>query len=114
MNVCQVPGGTMTRINLRQLINEWENRIDADAQNVSLYVLAGRVMDQAGAYQAAYYFWSKAESMGASEAVLTEFRSRGYHHHHSDHECSVCDAFCGLCMLDTCCECMGGDLIECC
>lgn len=77
-------------------------------------MLAGEALDKAGFFQKAYTFLAKAEALDPSGVVIAEFRRRRYYHHHYDEGCSACDALCGLCVLDSCCECMGGDLIECC
>lgn len=96
------------------MVQELEARISKDPDNPRLFVQAAEVLDGAGFYQKAYTFLAKAQSLDPAGAFLTEFRRRRYNHHDHGGGCSACDALCGLCVLDTCCECMGGDIIECC
>ncbi|MCR5485204.1 MAG: DnaJ domain-containing protein [Clostridiales bacterium] len=57
-------------------------------------------------YQAAYNNMKSSSSGG----FRTERQSRTKR----GSDCSPCDICMGLCCADSCCECMGGDLISCC
>ncbi|HWJ03069.1 MAG TPA: hypothetical protein VNU93_05275 [Verrucomicrobiae bacterium] len=114
MSVYQNLGKPVLAGNLRMLVEEMESRIARDPKNAILYLQAGELLDRAGFFQKAHSYLAKAEELDPSGAVLVEFRRRRYHSHQHGSDCSACDALCGLCVLDSCCECMGGDIIECC
>ena len=113
MNACQCLGEPVF-VNLRLLVKELDLKISKDPANPLLYLQAGELLDSAGFFQKAHTYLAKAESLDPNGAVLAEFRRRRYYHHNHSDGCSACDALCGLCILDSCCECMGGDIIECC
>jgi molecular chaperone DnaJ len=114
MSVYQEVGVMKGASTLRNLVQELNKLIAAEPSNPQLYFRAGEVLDEAGFFQKAHQYITKAEALDPSGAFLAEFRSKRYHRHHDRDGCDICDAVCGLCVLDSCCECMGGDIIECC
>ena len=113
MSVYPCLGKPVLVSNLRSLVEELESRISRDPGNPVLYHTAGELLDKAGYFQKAYTYFAQAESLNPSGATLMHFSRRRYRQH-GDNDCSVCDAMCGMCVLDSCCECMGGDIIPCC
>ena len=95
-------------------MEELDSKISRNPSDPRLYLTAGEILDRAGFYQKAHHYLLHAQSLDPTGAVLAEFRRRRYDYYRHDDGCSACDALCGLCVLDTCCECMGGDLIGCC
>ena len=54
---------------------------------------------------------------GRGKRYSDDYNRSGYRHHNRGCSCCCCDdcnfSCCDLICLDTCCECMGGDLIDC-
>ncbi|HEX3014992.1 MAG TPA: hypothetical protein VHQ46_01185 [Desulfobacteria bacterium] len=91
-----------------------DSKIGENPLSAPLYLQAAEILDTLGFFQKAYTYLAKAEALDPNGAVLAEFSRRRYYHHEHEGGCSLCDFLCGMCVLDSCCECMGGDLIECC
>lgn len=98
------------------LLNQMHNR---DAEWNYLY---GLVLYQKGWYDSAINYISTACSMNPNNfeyrQTLNSIRGRNNSYERQYRQSSNSDDFCNLCMnlwcLDSCCECMGGDLIPCC
>jgi len=95
-------------------LTEQINKVKADLQNGlngELWYLLGILYDLAGEFSKAFRAFEKAEPF-LQDKVFTYYPNhpRGYR----KEGLSLCDVACGACLLDTCCECMGGDFISCC
>ncbi|GAV22505.1 tetratricopeptide repeat protein [Carboxydothermus pertinax] len=75
------------------------------------WYLLGILYDLAGEFSEAFRAFEKAEPH-LKEKVFTYYPN--YPRHYRREGFSLCDIACGACLLDTCCECMGGDFISCC
>ncbi|MCR5151105.1 MAG: molecular chaperone DnaJ [Clostridiales bacterium] len=102
--------------------------IPLSSRDAQWHYLKGTLLRQKGWLDDAAEHFSKAASMEPSNSAyraafdeINRQRSGGYNTSRAkrvrrtsmcDDDC--CDLCCGLMVLDSCCECMGGDLIECC
>lgn len=85
------------------------------------YFLKGKInynrgwIDQAKTYFATAYKMepTNAEYRNAYESISAQ-RNGAYRTSSRNSSVDCGDIFCGLCCADSCCECMGGDLISCC
>lgn len=111
-------------------LDEAQRMLDAveiSRRNAEWYFLNGSVQYKRGWFDNAYTNFSTACRMDPSNeeyrAALNQiqytrnggnpFNTRGYNTNTAG-GCSACDVCTGLICADTCCECMGGDLIGCC
>lgn len=119
---------------IRSLINmgrleEAQSRLDSvgiNERNAEWYFLSGSIQYKRGWFDNAYTNFSTACRMdptnGEYRAALNQLQRRrsGYNPYNQNvgcantGDCTGCDVCTGLCCADTCCECMGGDLIGCC
>lgn len=96
----------------------------AGSRDAQWYYLKGQVNYQRGWTDQAYTYFAAAYKMNPGNAEyrhayenLSQSRSGGYRTsgvHNTSRGSSGCDLCCGLLCADSCCECMGGDLIPCC
>lgn len=127
--------GTSKYHDVRQMI---KNGRIADAEQIldgvptpkreaEWYFLKGTVLLKKGWTQDAYNCFQTACSMDPTNQEYrnalnyAQNRRGGYYGGYNTNQpqtqaagCSSCDICAGLCCADTCCECMGGDLISCC
>lgn len=91
------------------------------SRNAQWYYLKGRInynrgwIDQARTYFTTAYNMepTNPEYRNVYENINAQ-RSGAYRTSKKSGGADCSDIFCGLCCADTCCECMGGDLIGCC
>ncbi len=103
-------------------INEAERLLKAMSERpAEWYFLMGMIYSRRGWHNEAVQHLAQACRMdpqnGEYAQAFREYSSRsGYYQRgaSSGRECNGCDLCTGLCVADTCCECMGGDLISCC
>lgn len=123
-------GGNDTYTRIRQLIStrrvaEAEVlllRIPENERNAEWHFLMGHVLYQKGWLQDARSEMEtacrldpyNAEYRAGLDSLNTGYTYSPYSGHQRMGGCSGCDICTGLCIADTCCECMGGDLISCC
>lgn len=100
--------------------------IPTSSRDAEWFFLKGTILYRKGWTEQAYNHFQQACNMdpGNSEyrAALNQMNARrsgqygGYNPtpQYSAGGCSGCDVCTALCCADTCCECMGGDLIRCC
>lgn len=122
-------GGAGNFAQIRNLINM--NRIDEadralDAmqnRTAEWFFLKGSVFMRRGWYSQGLNFIRQAVNMEPHNpeyrAALQQFMNRGQQYRHVGNQMgggsmSACDCCQGLICADCCCECMGGDLINCC
>ena len=122
---------------IRQLLNanrisdaeELLEGIPAQQRDADWYYLRGRVFYVRGWLDQAYSYYVRANQMNPSnpeyQAALNQLMwqrntGRPSGNYGGDYRnvqtggCSGCDMCMGLMCADSCCECMGGDLISCC
>lgn len=125
--------GSTNFADIRQYINigrldaaqELLDGVPIERRNAEWYFLNGVVLNKRGWFNDAYTSFATACRMDPNNPEYAQaFRSaqhgragfgggyRGANGPQSD--CSSCDICSALCCADTCCECMGGDLIRCC
>lgn len=96
------------------------------ARNAEWHYLYGVISFRMGDYSTAYAHLQQAVNMEPGNAeyrraydVLMNRGSRSYHNNYNNNGGSdSCSTACNVCStlwcMDSCCECMGGDLIRCC
>ncbi len=113
-----------TIINQNRL-DEAQRMLDAipiNERNAEWYFLNGSVQYRRGWFDNAYSNFSTAcrmdPSNGEYRAAMNQMqytrRGGNPYRQNSGGECSACDVCTTLWCADSCCECMGGDLIGCC
>ena len=123
-------GGNDTYSRIRQLISARRSaeaevmlqRIPESERNAEWHFLMGHVLYQKGWLQDARYEMEtacrldpyNAEYRAGLDSLNTGYSQSPYSRNVGMGGCSGCDICTGLCIADTCCECMGGDLIGCC
>ena len=75
------------------------------------WYLLGILYDLTGEFSKAFRAFEKAE-LYLKERIVNYYPNHPRHYRREGF--SLCDVLCGACLLDTCCECMGGDFITCC
>ena len=111
-------------------LDEAQSRLDMvpiNQRNAEWYFLSGTVQYKRGWFENAFSAFTTACNMEPSnreyrEALNRASRSRAggfyqnnpYTSSRNMGGCSACDMCTGLICADTCCECMGGDIIPCC
>lgn len=109
----------------RQALNEAASILDGiPLKNAEWYYLYALVYYRSGQYSAAYDYITRATNMDPNKVeyrqaynVMTARGSRSYHSYGSgsgDTANTACNVCTTLFCCDSCCECMGGDLIRCC
>lgn len=100
--------------------------VPTGSRDAEWFFLKGTILYRKGWTDQAYNHFQQACNMdpgnGEYRAALNQMNSRrggqygGYNPtpQYSTRGCSGCDVCTALCCADTCCECMGGDLIRCC
>lgn len=98
--------------------------IPLSGRDAEWYFLKGTILYRKGWTEEAFNHYSTACNMDPGNpeyrAALNQMNGRrtgaygGYNPAPAAGGCSGCDACTALCCADTCCECMGGDLISCC
>lgn len=129
--------GSTQFADIRQLLNanrisdaeELLEGIPAQQRDADWYYLRGRVFYVRGWLDQAYSYYVRANQMNPSnpeyQAALNQLMwqrntGRPSGNYGGDYRnvqtggCSGCDMCMGLMCADSCCECMGGDLISCC
>ncbi len=118
---------------VRQMINQGRleqaqevlDGVPPQSRNAEWYFLNGTVLYRRGWFDQAYTSFVTAARMDPANpeyqnAVNNAQRQAGRQYNPyrtyggNAGGCSGCDMCTGLCCADTCCECMGGDLISCC
>lgn len=96
-------------------------KISPAVRDAQWYYLKGRINYNRGWIDQAYTYFSTAYNMEPNNmeyrSVYENLRSQrngAYRTSRRSSEHDVCDICCSLLCLDSCCECMGGDLIPCC
>lgn len=127
-------GGNSKYIDIRNYINsgrydeaqELLDGIPISSRDAEWYFLNGSVLYKRGWFDNAYTSFATAYRMSPNNPEYrTAFehaqRQRGGYSNYGGYRsanygngCSGCDVCTTLCVADTCCECMGGDLIRCC
>lgn len=101
------------------------SRVDPAMRDAEWYFLKGSICYKRGWFNEAYDNFSRANSINPNNAeyaaALQQLGSQrsgqmngmpgGYYQNRNQDACNCC---CDLICLDSCCECMGGDLIPCC
>lgn len=101
------------------------SRVDPAMRDAEWYFLKGSICYKRGWFNEAYDNFSRANSINPNNAeyaaALQQLASQrsgqmngmpgGYYQNRNQDACNCC---CDLICLDSCCECMGGDLIPCC
>ncbi|MBQ0111450.1 MAG: J domain-containing protein [Oscillospiraceae bacterium] len=111
-------------------LDEAQARLDAvpvNARSAEWYFLCGTVQYKRGWLENAFSAFNTACNMDPTNAEYREALNRAsrsragnvyqnnlYSSSPNMGGCSACDMCTGLICADTCCECMGGDLIRCC
>lgn len=99
--------------------------VDIAMRDAEWYFLKGSICYKRGWFNEAYENFSRASSINPQNAeyaaALQQLASQrsgqmngmpsGYYQNKSQDTCNCC---CDLLCLDSCCECMGGDIIPCC
>ncbi len=131
-------GSTSQFADIRRLINE-NRTVEAEelldgiplpSRDAEWHFLKGSIQYKKGYLDSAYSYFSTACRMNPSNpeyaAALNTLnfqrrggtypgRNGGYRMNNTSMlGCSPCDLCCGLMYADCCCECLGGDLIDCC
>lgn len=98
--------------------------IPLSGRDAEWYFLKGTILYRKGWTEEAFNHYSTACNMDPGNpeyrAALNQMNGRrtgaygGYNPAPAAGGCSGCDVCTALCCADTCCECMGGDLISCC
>ena len=99
--------------------------VDNADRGAEWYFLMGCIQMRKGFYMDAQYSFDTAYRMEPTNNEYWQFkekmheRARGYGGGYSTSRqggggCCDCDTCTTLCVMDACCECMGGDLIPCC
>ena len=110
--------------NLLEQAQELLDGVPPQERNAEWYFLNGTVLYRRGWFDQAYTSFVNASRMDPSNmeyrnAVNNAQRQASRQHNnpyrtYSGSGCSSSDMCLGLCCADTCCECLGGDLIGCC
>lgn len=101
------------------------NSVDPYRRDAEWYFLKGSVCYKRGWFNEAYENFNRAAQINPNNAeytaALNQLNSQrggqmngmpsGYYQNRNQDACNCC---CDLICLDSCCECMGGDLIPCC
>ena len=107
-------------------LNEAQNALNSMAvRNAEWHYLMGIVMQRRGWYDMAYQHFTSAcnsdpynEEYASAKAAMdnrrTTYATGSYDRGYPQGGCDTCDMCQGLLCADCCCECMGGDLINCC
>lgn len=113
----------ITANRLEEALSRLDN-ISIDQRNAEWYFLTGSVQYKRGWFENAYTNFATACRMDPANPEYREALNRiqysrgGYNPYrtggNSGSGCSTCDLCAGMVCCDTCCECMGGDLIGCC
>ncbi len=105
------------------------NSVDPSQRNAEWYYLKGSVCYTKGWMNEAYDYFTTASNMEPNNTEYAAAKSRmsrnarGYMNGNPNGQyntnpnatgCSGCDMCMGLLCADSCCDCMGGDLISCC
>ena len=102
------------------------NGVPMEGRNAEWHFLKGTVLYKRGWWEEAYNHFTTACQMDPQNmeyrAAMNQVVNRrngaygGYNPNMGQPAmgCTPCDACCSLMCMDSCCECMGGDLISCC
>lgn len=99
--------------------------VDISRRNAEWYYLSGSVLYRRGWYDDAYAAFANACNLEPSNMEYRQALNRmatarrgnfggGYRASSAGEGCSFCDICTTLWCADSCCECMGGDIIRCC
>lgn len=100
--------------------------IPESARDAEWYYLKGVVCKKKGWLEESLSLFSRAHTMDPTNITYEEayndafsnqnggYRAAGSSSGGGNRGCSFCDICTGLICADTCCECMGGDIISCC
>ncbi len=108
----------MNRLDDAEILLE---NMQVSSRDAEWYYLKGRINYNRGWIDQAYDYFSTAYRMDPSNADyrnvyenISNQRSGGFRKSRTSRDDDFCDICCGLLCADSCCECMGGDLIPCC